>query len=204
MKRYELFPVTVFKTQVNDNETLKRVLVPHIMDSLDELEIPEDWTTNKLFTSFNQKKNFIENNKNILLNNYHYSIDEFFDKEYQLHFTDLWYNVYQDGEYQEIHDHLSSKVNNAHFSFIHFLCFDSEEHQPPEFHDPLKMMRHLSLEMDSNDCGDVFAPPIEEGDLLMFPSYLQHCVPPIAKTKNPRITISFNAIVKMYDGEHRV
>ena len=68
MKRYELFPVTVFKTQVNDNETLKRVLVPHIMDSLDELEIPEDWTTNKLFTSFNQKKNFIENNKNILLN----------------------------------------------------------------------------------------------------------------------------------------
>ena len=41
------------------------------------------------------------------------------------------------GEYQETHDHLYSKVNHSHFSFIHFLSFDKDEHQPPEFWDPL-------------------------------------------------------------------
>ena len=203
MKR-EVFPVTIFQSRVNGNEILKQNLVQPVLDSIDELEIPEDWTTNKVLTSFDQEKDFIKKNKKILLDNYHHTIDEFFDDQYELHFTDLWYNVYLDGEYQEIHDHLYSKVNHSHFSFIHFLSFDKDEHQPPEFWDPLRSMRYLSLEMKSNNCGEVYVPKIEEGDLLMFPSYLQHCVPPGKKTEKPRITISFNAIVTLYGEERRI
>ena len=202
--RTEVFPVTVFKSKVLNNETLKETLVPNILDSLDELETPEDWVTNKILTSFDQELDFIEDNREILLNNYHHTIDEFFDKEYGLNFTDLWYNVYQNGEYQEIHDHLYSKLNHSHFSFIHFLSYDKEQHQPPEFADPLRAMRYLSLEMDSNNCGEIYVPQVEEGDLLMFPSYLQHCVPPGKPTEKPRITISFNAIVTQYDDERRI
>ena len=204
MTRTEIFPVTIFKSKVHGNEILKQNLVQPILDSVNELEIPKDWTTNKIFTSFDQEKDFIENNKDILLNNYHHTIDEFFDDQYRLHFTDFWYNVYLDGEYQEIHDHLYSKLNHAHFSFIHFLSYDKDEHKPPEFSDPLRALRYLSLEMESNRCGEVYIPTIEEGDLLMFPSYLQHCVLPGKKTSKPRITISFNAIVTLYGDEHRV
>tara|TARA_Y100000004_G_scaffold155258_1_gene179767 strand:- start:252 stop:869 length:618 start_codon:yes stop_codon:yes gene_type:complete len=200
----EIFPVTVFQSKVHGNETLKSVLVPLILDSLDELEIPEDWTTNKVLTSFGQEKDFIENNKQILLNNYHHTTDEFFDKAYGLYFTDFWYNVYQNGEWQEKHDHLGSHVNHTHFSFIHFLSFDKDEHQPPKFTDPLRSIRYLSVEMDSNNCGEAYVPEVEEGDLLMFPSYLQHFVPPGKATDKPRITISFNAIVTQYGDELRV
>ena len=86
----EVFPVTVFKSKVVNNETLKETLVPNILDSLDELETPEGWSTNKILTSFDQELDFIEDNREILLNNYHHTIDEFFDKEYGLNFTDLW------------------------------------------------------------------------------------------------------------------
>ena len=203
MKR-EIFPVTIFQSRVDDNEIIKQNLVQPILDSTDELEIPEDWTTNKVLTSFDQEKDFIKKNRKILLENYNHTIEQFFDDRYELHFTDLWYNVYLDGEYQEIHDHLYSKVNHSHFSFIHFLSFDEDEHQPPEFWDPLRSMRYLRLEMNSNNCGEVYVPKIEEGDLLMFPSYLQHCVQPGKRTEKPRITISFNAIVTLYGQERRI
>ena len=125
MKR-EIFPVTIFQSRVDDNEIIKQNLVQPILDSTDELEIPEDWTTNKVLTSFDQEKDFIKKNRKILLENYNHTIEQFFDDRYELHFTDLWYNVYLDGEYQEIHDHLYSKVNHSHFSFIHFFSFDED------------------------------------------------------------------------------
>ena len=62
----------------------------------------------------------------------------------------------------------------------------------------------LSLEFDSNKCGEVYVPDVEEGDLLMFPCYLQHCVPPGKKTNYPRITISFNIRVTQYGREQTI
>ena len=62
MKR-EVFPVTIFQSKVNGNEILKQNLVQPVLDSIDELEIPEDWTTNKVLTSFDQEKDFIKKNK---------------------------------------------------------------------------------------------------------------------------------------------
>ena len=141
----EVFQVTIFQSKVNGNEILKQNLVQSILDSTDELEIPEDWTTNKILTSFNQEKDFIEKDKDILLNIYHNTIDEFFDDQYGLHFTDLWYNVYRDGEYQETNAHLYSKITHSHLSFIHFFSYDKDEQQPPAFWDPLRTMRDLRL-----------------------------------------------------------
>ena len=110
----------------------------------------------------------------------------------------IWYNIYLNGEYQEEHDHLGGIFNQAHFSFIHFLCFDERDHKPPEFRDPLSQLRNLSLELDSNKWGEVYVPKVREGDLLMFPSYLQHSVPAGNKTSYPRITLSFNISVTRY------
>ena len=206
MKVTEVFPVTVFKTRIDSNEILKNYLVEPILENLDDLVIPEDWTTNKIKTSFSGEpvgREVIEKHKSLLEKNYRRCIDEFFDLEYDCRFTNIWYNVYQDGEYQEFHDHLGTTINPIHFAFIHFLSYDKEEHQPPEFLDPLKFVRHSSLELLTNRCGEVYVPDIEEGDLLMFPSYLQHCVPPGKKTNKPRITISFNITVTQYGDEER-
>ena len=201
MKSKEIFPVTIFKTQVNNNTLLKNLLVPGIVEASENLEIPEDWTTNKIRTSYKREPpgmEILQENQNLLDNQYRECLDEIFDKDYTADINDIWYNVYFDGEYQEIHDHLGGALNPAHFSCIHFLSFNKEEHQPPEFHDPLAQLRHLSVEFDSNDCGDIYVPDVDEGDLLMFPSYLRHCVLPCEKTEYPRITISFNIRVLSY------
>ena len=48
----QIFPVTYFKELIEDNETVKNILVPKIMEDVKELTIPSGWFTNKLMTSF--------------------------------------------------------------------------------------------------------------------------------------------------------
>jgi len=196
MKSIELFPVTVFKGQVSDNEILKNLLVSEILNESKDLEIPEDWTTHKVKTSFSTGSNILNHTE--LTSQYVDCMRDVFDKDFDVSINKIWYNVYTDGEYQEVHDHLGSLFEPSHFSFIHFLCFDKGNHRPPEFRDPLSQLRTTSLELERNNCGEVYVPDVKEGDLIMFPSYLQHCVPPGKKTEYPRITISFNVKVESY------
>ena len=203
MRSIELFPVTVFQTQVENNNLLKSVLVKDILNSVENLEIPETWTTDKVLTSFTEKSSIVQDNKSLLEKTYLDSITEIFDREVEVDIKNIWYNVYRDGEYQEQHDHIGGIFNQAHFSFIHFLCYDERDHKPPEFRDPLSQLRNLSLELDSNNWGEVYVPKIREGDLLMFPSYLQHSVPAGKKTSYPRITLSFNISVTRYGEDTR-
>ena len=207
MKSIELFPVTVFKSKIVNNDFLKEVLCEPILESSEDLVIPEDWTTDRIKTSFAGEpvgKELLENYKPLLEKYYIECISEFFDKEFYFVIDKIWYNIYTDGEYQEVHDHLGTSLNPTHFSLIHFLSFNKGEHKPPEFHDPISQLRMLSLEFDSNKCGEVHVPDIEEGDLLMFPCYLRHCVPPGKKTSYPRITISFNIRVTQYGREQTI
>ena len=207
MKSIELFPVTVFKSKIVNNDFLKEVLCEPILESSEDLVIPEDWTTDRIKTSFAGEpvgKELLENYKPLLEKYYIECISEFFDKEFYFVIDKIWYNIYTDGEYQEVHDHLGTSLNPTHFSLIHFLSFNKGEHKPPEFHDPISQLRMLSLEFDSNKCGEVHVPDIEEGDLLMFPCYLRHCVPPGKKTNYPRITISFNIRVTQYGREQTI
>jgi len=201
MKSIELFPVTIFKTQIENNDHLKKLLVRDILETSETLLIPEDWTTNKVKTSFGEELEVIENNRDLLESEYIECMREVFDRDFSVEFDSIWYNVYMDGEYQEVHDHLGTPLNPTHFSFIHFLSFNKGEHKPPEFRDPLSQIRNLSLELDRTRCGEVYVPDVKEGDLLMFPSYLQHCVPPGNKTSYPRITIAFNVRVTQYGND---
>ena len=53
--------------------------------------------------------------------------------------------------------------------------------------------------MNSNNYSHHYVPKIREGDLLMFPPYLNHLVPKSKPTPdNPRITIAFNIILVEY------
>ena len=102
----------------------------------------------------------------------------------------------------------STIIWEVYFSHHIFLLFTycvliKKNHQPPEFRYPLSQLRHLSLELDSNHCGEFHRADVEEGDVLMFPSYLHHSVHVGKKTEYPRITISFNCVVNKYGEEVR-
>jgi len=203
----EIFPITIFKVNLRNNRSLKKVLSPKIIENSSLLTIPEDWTTNNIKTSFDREPKGFEilqegsPYRELLLREYKTELENVFDKEFDFFIRNIWYNYYSDGEYQEEHDHLGNPFHQSHFSLIHFLSYNKEEHTPPEFRDPLSQLRNLSLELDSNKCGEIYIPDIEEGDLLMFPSYLSHRVLPCKKTDYPRITISFNIVMKKYGEE---
>lgn len=202
VSRISIFPITVFKTKVSDNNSLKTLLCPKILKNSEHLKIPKDWITNKVKTSFECEPNGLEilgpNSTyfNLLIQKYIECMGEIFDKDFKVSIPRIWYNVYTDGEYQEEHDHLTGPFTVTHFSCIHFLSFDPDKHKSPEFRDPLSQLRNLSVELE---CGEVYIPQIEEGDLIIFPSYLKHWVPPSQKTDYPRITLSFNLKVLAYD-----
>lgn len=204
--RVPLFPVSYFHSKVENNDEIKNSLVSKIVKDSQDLLIPEGWFTNKLKTSFSGEKPgkeifFGEDRtyQEVLEKKYAKCLDSFFDCNYKIMIDEIWYNCYSDGEYQEEHDHLGGSFNMVHFSCIHFLSFNKEVHKPPKFRDPLDQIRNLSLEMNRNNYQDYYYPNIDEGDFIMFPSYLKHSVEPCVYTPDyPRITIAMNIKVLEY------
>jgi hypothetical protein len=115
---------------------------------------------------------------------------------------EIWYNSYSNGEYQEAHNHVGDPINPTHFACVHFLSFDPEIHAPLTFADPLALIRGHSIDMNNTNYSEKYCPPVTEGDLLMFPSYLDHEVKSYPPTPDkPRVTVSFNLTVMSYGND---
>lgn len=204
----KMFPITYYHLSMTDNDTLKELLVNKIVADAKNLEIPEGWFTNKLMTSFDGeprgKEIFFgkdDSYQKVLEKRYGACINAVFDAPYKIDIDEIWYNVYMNGEWQEDHDHVGGPYG-SHYSCIHFLSFNPEIHEPVQFRDPLAQLRNLSVELDRNNYSHTWMPNIKEGDFIMFPSYMTHCVQPGKPTPDyPRITIAFNFRVLDYQGE---
>jgi len=203
----KVFPITYYHLSMNDNDKLKELLVDKIVRDAKDLEIPDGWFTNKLMTSFDGeprgKEIFFgedQSYQKVLEKRYGACINAIFDAPYKIDIDEIWYNVYINGEWQEDHDHVGGPYG-SHYSCIHFLSFNPEIHQPVQFRDPIAQLRNLSVELDRNNYSHTWMPNIKEGDFIMFPSYLSHCVKPGKPTPDyPRITIAFNFRVLEYQG----
>ncbi len=86
------------------------------------------------------------------------------------YFSDIWYNYYKKGQYQEPHNHADG---NAGITAVHYLIFDPRYHSYTNFTDT-----------------DVKSPKVKMGDILFFPNALEHYVPE-NETNKPRLTIAF-------------
>lgn len=205
---HDIFPVRYYQVSMPGNDDLKELFVDKIVEDSKELITPKGWLTDKLRTSFDGEPKgkeifFGEDDtlQNVLTAKYSKLIGGVFDARYRIKIDEIWYNVYMNGEWQEEHHHIGGGLCNPHFSCIHFLSFDKTRHERVAFSDPLDPLRCLSLELDRNDYSDRHYPNINEGDLLMFPSYLKHFVKKGIPTPDyPRITIAFNFEVLEYAG----
>jgi len=201
-KKYQrqIFPITYYQDHIENNDDIKKVLFSKIEKDYNDLVIPEGWITNKLHTSFSSKNSkkemFFDGDniyENVLSESYGKCFDHFFDAPYKISIEDIWYNYYTNDEYQEFHNHLGDIYNTTHFACVHFLSFDSRNHESTIFKDPNSSIRHHSVDFPSTGYTSHHIPKIKEGDFIMFPSYLDHCVYPVKHIANcPRITISLN------------
>ena len=213
MNRYRspLFPVSIYHSSVSDNERIKELFYPLVeKHNSKHTQAPQGWFTDKLQTSFEDeelKEIMGDLNTDIgkeLNRQYSDTVKTFFDIPFQLQINDIWYNLYENGEYQESHTHFGTYNNPNHYACVHFLNYDPSVHSPLCVLDPLRHIRISSFEYfnESDYKDDHQFLDVKQGDLVMFPAYLEHEVRPGPPTPgNPRVTISFN--IKVLDaGEH--
>jgi len=111
----------------------------------------------------------------------------------KLMINDGWWNVYDEGEFQEEHDHLDRPIysNGDLFyptlSVIYILHDDNEKSSIVFRKDgPFPLMEpHLEVAFKTEDVKE-----IKEGTILIFPYTLRHLVKP--SIKPGRVTIAYN------------
>jgi hypothetical protein len=187
VKIKELFAVPLRKVRLDESAELKEAVLPAILERYEAglYNPPRDWKTDRVHTSYSAS-----DEKHVIL-----EMPAAYDRLLQSvvppskYRVQLWHNVYwKHEEYQEIHHHVP-----CHLSFIHFLSFDKSEHKPPIFYDPSRIVRaHCRREgIPSEYSQDKVVLDVEEGDVIIFPSYVEHLIPP-GVYKTPRVTVSMN------------
>ena len=109
-------------------------------------------------------------------------------EKYQ-HFTitmlGIWRNEYLNNDFQEPHIHITSK-----FSFIIY-----EEVVTPHtiFYNPAKYLIHATMGEDTTVVEQQFIPQARKGQIIVFPSYVEHMV----NKNSDQVTISGNLDFKL-------
>ncbi len=188
IKTKRLFTIPIRKTRLLETEALKQRFLPDMLQRYkhNQHEKPKFWTTDRIHTSFGAKDSKEHAFASMPEEYVQFVCDVIPPSRYSVQ---LWHNMYWMGqEYQEMHHHMP-----CHLSIIHFLLFDKAEHKPPVFYDPARLIkascRQEGVPKDYWQESDTIV--VEEGDVLIFPSYLEHYVPPGNYTK-PRVTVSMN------------
>ena len=182
------FSTSIATFKISNNDELKDMYLDSIIQSYEnkEYKIPEGWFTKSICTSYALADGFQKQIIEQVPEVYTECLNECIAEKWNGNVY-LWHNVIKNGEYQEVHNHLPSFL-----SAIHFLQFDKNEHDLPVFLDPargVKESRHkVKTYFDNKSC---FLPDVEEGDIIVFPSYLDHFISG-GKYDKHRVTVSFN------------
>lgn len=183
---YRFYHPFVYWEKIKNHEQLKRELLPKIYEDIqkNEKEYLEKlvWDC-EVITSFpntDYSDSFLRLDRvvnSIVWDPFDRMLDEV-KPEINIDSADLdliWYNFYQVGHNQEIHDHR----NDSTFSGIYLLSID--EPNSTVFYNA----------SDKSEVNEYFnTDKLEEGSVILFPAHLPHYVKP-CKT-NGRITLSFN------------
>ena len=116
---------------------------------------------------------------------------------------ETWYNYYLDGYNQEYHDHVS-QTNLDLYSMVYFLKLNDYHpkitfYNYTNYHVFYSSKPQIKQIYRSNDINHSIVSmhctlDVNEGDLIIFPSWIPHGVF-VQKNNDPRITISSNLIL---------
>jgi hypothetical protein len=189
----------VYWGDVEDHESIKSNVLPIIHNLLSKNKYENPYKACNMQTNVSDVSNFLDDEtlEKITVGHYKKMIletDCMNDKKpTNVIVTDYWFNMYEKGDFQEMHTHthmplvMDGKRYDTMFSLIYIL--HDEESSPILFRldDPRMPFTpiHSSIDFNTSDVGE-----IKEGTLLIFSSHLPHTVLPV---KQPgRITIAFN------------
>ena len=182
-----LFPQFYYHGEVEKHQELKEKLVSELTD--DKLSQPKEWNCS-VQSSFETDNNFswdyfYECIKPNLID-MHQQLNG--NPLHQFTMTEAWLNKYGRGDSQEVHTHIGA--DNCTFSCSYFAQYALNDARFL-FYDP-DQTKHLG-EFTKHYSGVVntWFPDVQEGDIIIFPSWLHHQVEP-HRSDTTRITVSAN------------
>jgi hypothetical protein len=110
---------------------------------------------------------------------------------------EMWMNVLDAGGHQAIHNHANSFVSGVVYLTRVHPGSQTVFMKPSGGTDFLFKNDHKGMTLNAYCADKWISPAPEPGDMVLFPSYLMHAVPPNQGER--RITLSFNAIPSQLD-----
>ena len=187
--KVEAFPTLLYRYHLEDQDPIKARVEEYYKDNKLKENTPDQWNCN-LFTSYGSGKFPIGE----CLDAFTPTLDEF-QTESQSYgnmiLTDLWLNVYESQNWQEKHIH-----SPGQWSGVYYVHFDPNEHKATNFYHPCE-----TLLATAGITSNTLVPWVQEGDMIIFPSWLEHAAP-MNKSSKMRSTISFNFFIEeeIYEG----
>jgi uncharacterized protein (TIGR02466 family) len=110
---------------------------------------------------------------------------------------EMWVNVLDSGGHQAMHNHANSFISGIVYLTPTHADSRTVFMKSPGGHDYAFKNDHAGVATGPYNAEKWVSPVPEPGDLVLFPSYLMHAVPPNPGAR--RITLSFNAIPAALD-----
>tara|TARA_B100001057_G_scaffold252093_1_gene252372 strand:+ start:3177 stop:3782 length:606 start_codon:yes stop_codon:yes gene_type:complete len=197
-----LYAIPVYKTKLPDHEKVQQDFQDVIAND-DNFDKVSSWYSNVDTTFGNPEANKLPFNafiKNaiLVLNKYitHFSVDA------PLRYgVECWLNRYKKDYYQEVHNHAGRSV----FSCAYMMNTPKDSGNFVFYKNTYDNLHASGLPLLSSEpfaYNNRITPPLEEGDIIFFPSTLEHYVTG-NKTDNNRATISANFILELSENEEK-
>ena len=181
--KVDVFPTQIYRYRVEEPEVIKeRVIQYYEANKWKSKGAPEGWNCD-LFTTFGT----MEFPMGEMLDGIGPLLDEFMEESSapgSCIISEMWLNCYESKHWQEKHTHLPGQ-----WSAVYYAILDPNEHHGTNFHDPNEDLKAFSGCLENT-----ITPWVQEGDLIIFPSWMTHSAP-LNKSSKLRATISFNFFV---------
>jgi hypothetical protein len=169
---FKLFPTLVHKIKTRGWEKYKGYLLDTIRDTKD----PEYRPTEGFYTDYGRHQVWREKIWNEFLEPQISPLLEQTNTRLQ----DIWAQ-----QYINLADHSAHQHQPVGYSCVFYAQFD------PEHHWSTMLFRPFLDPNDEMNSNAVYSPKMEEGEILVFPSWMLHQAPP-SKSLVPRTVIAFN------------
>lgn len=190
-----LFSVHVYKNRAFNHEKIKDKALGYVKRQYEKnpSTFPDAWDAD-VFTTFGKRIDFDWADLIMLYQDNLIELATQYGIAGDAYITDAWFNAYKKNQHQEIHEHLPGQ-----FSAVHYLAYDKNVHSPTLFLSPYRQVSMSNAPPFKSNDPD-FIPStwnqlsyinVDEGDLIIFPSFLEHKVGR-QTTNKLRATIAFN------------
>ena len=110
---------------------------------------------------------------------------------------EMWVNVLENGGHQAMHNHANSFISGVVYLTATHTGSQTVFMKSPGGSDFLFRNDHAGMTPSEFNADKWISPAVQPGDMVLFPSYLLHAVPPNQGER--RISLAFNAIPTQLD-----